>query len=208
MYSDCWGEIGWTIIDYYLRRKPSFYFVKRAFKPVRTIIRKKTEKKIAIRIINDLPVNVSGTLTFGFKSIDGEKSTFAKKKIEIKANWIEECICNLEKIKNIPVEEQLFYAIFEYKNDVDYSIYFPVPFNKLKLPKPELKWKKVRENKNQTEIEIESKTYCHAVHFKDDGEIIASDNYFDLIPGIKHKIVIYNLGKGKKPKFQAVLPKR
>jgi sugar phosphate isomerase/epimerase len=40
MYNDCWGEVGWTIIDYYLRRKPSFYGVKRAFEPVRLILRK------------------------------------------------------------------------------------------------------------------------------------------------------------------------
>ena len=31
MYNDCWGETGWTIIDYYLTRKISYYFVKRAF---------------------------------------------------------------------------------------------------------------------------------------------------------------------------------
>lgn len=31
MYNDCWPETGWTIIDYYLTRKVSFYFLKRAF---------------------------------------------------------------------------------------------------------------------------------------------------------------------------------
>jgi len=39
MYNDCWGEVGWTIIDYYLRRKISFYGVKRAFAPVKLILR-------------------------------------------------------------------------------------------------------------------------------------------------------------------------
>ena len=34
MYDDCWGEVGWTIVDYYLRRKPSWYFVRRAFAPL------------------------------------------------------------------------------------------------------------------------------------------------------------------------------
>ncbi|MBN1873725.1 MAG: beta-mannosidase, partial [Anaerolineae bacterium] len=27
MYEDCWGEVGWTIVDYYLRRKPAWYFI-------------------------------------------------------------------------------------------------------------------------------------------------------------------------------------
>jgi len=39
MYNDTWGEVGWTIIDYYLNREPSYYFVKRAFAPVKFIMR-------------------------------------------------------------------------------------------------------------------------------------------------------------------------
>ncbi|HEY8666605.1 MAG TPA: glycoside hydrolase family 2 protein, partial [Tepidisphaeraceae bacterium] len=39
MYNDTWGEVGWTIIDYYLRRKSSFWFVRRAFAPIRLILR-------------------------------------------------------------------------------------------------------------------------------------------------------------------------
>ncbi|MDD5603856.1 MAG: glycoside hydrolase family 2 TIM barrel-domain containing protein, partial [Eubacteriales bacterium] len=39
MYNDCWGETGWTIIDYYLVRKISYYYVKRAFSPVKLIMR-------------------------------------------------------------------------------------------------------------------------------------------------------------------------
>ena len=35
MFSDCWGATsGWTIVDYYLNRKPSFYTVKRTFAPI------------------------------------------------------------------------------------------------------------------------------------------------------------------------------
>ena len=29
-YSDCWGETGWSILDYYLRRKASYYWTRRA----------------------------------------------------------------------------------------------------------------------------------------------------------------------------------
>jgi len=39
MYSDCWGTLGWTIVDYYLRRKPSFYWVRRAYAPVAVFVR-------------------------------------------------------------------------------------------------------------------------------------------------------------------------
>ena len=40
MYSDCWGTTGaWTVVDYYLRLKPSHYFVKRIFEPIHISIK-------------------------------------------------------------------------------------------------------------------------------------------------------------------------
>ncbi len=39
MYSDCWGTHGWTIIDYYMRRKPSYYWVKKAYSPLAVFAR-------------------------------------------------------------------------------------------------------------------------------------------------------------------------
>lgn len=39
MYDDCWPETGWSVIDYYLTRKYSFYFLKRAFAPRKLLIR-------------------------------------------------------------------------------------------------------------------------------------------------------------------------
>mgnify|MGYP001085881592 CR=1 FL=1 len=41
MYEDCWGEVGWTIVDYELRRKVAWYYVKRACAPIRLILRKR-----------------------------------------------------------------------------------------------------------------------------------------------------------------------
>ena len=40
-YSECWGETGWSIIDYYLRRKASYYWFRRACAPVKVIVRQR-----------------------------------------------------------------------------------------------------------------------------------------------------------------------
>ena len=35
MYNDCWPAVrSWTVVDYYLRRTPSFHPVRRACKPL------------------------------------------------------------------------------------------------------------------------------------------------------------------------------
>ena len=40
-YSDCWGETGWSILDYYLRRKASYYWFRRACAPLKVIVRRR-----------------------------------------------------------------------------------------------------------------------------------------------------------------------
>jgi beta-mannosidase len=40
MYNDTWGEVGWAIIDFYLRRKISWFLVRRALAPVSLVFRR------------------------------------------------------------------------------------------------------------------------------------------------------------------------
>ena len=69
MFNDCWGEIGWTIVDYYLRRKPSWYFVRRAFAPIRLILRS-DGNQINLVVSNDTQKTMSIPLEVGYISLD------------------------------------------------------------------------------------------------------------------------------------------
>ncbi|NLG37714.1 MAG: beta-mannosidase, partial [Clostridiales bacterium] len=70
MYNDTWGETGWTIVDYYLRRKPSYYFVKRAFEPVRLILRRQDEA-VAVVAVNDTARDEAVSIEYGWMAWDG-----------------------------------------------------------------------------------------------------------------------------------------
>ncbi len=70
MYADCWGEVGWTIIDYALRRKPAWYFVRRALAPVRLILRERGGR-VAVTMANDTLETIKGVLEFGALALDG-----------------------------------------------------------------------------------------------------------------------------------------
>lgn len=52
MWNDCWGENGWTPIDYCLRRKPSWYWLRRACLPIRAIARRRGDE-LVVRVVND-----------------------------------------------------------------------------------------------------------------------------------------------------------
>lgn len=103
MYNDCWGETGWTIVDYYLTRKISYYFVKRAFSPVKLIMRDQdvqynrlvdknnggndnmnengNGRLITVVGINETPEDVSLEFEYGYVSFDGK--TMNSKTVEI-----------------------------------------------------------------------------------------------------------------------------
>jgi beta-mannosidase len=72
MYSDCWGAVGWTVVDYYLRKKPSYYFVRRAFEPVLASIQQQDER-LAFWLSNDTLQDVGGGLEYGLVGLQGSE---------------------------------------------------------------------------------------------------------------------------------------
>lgn len=75
MYNDTWGEVGWTIIDYYLKRKPSYYFVKRAFAPIKLIMREE-DGIIKVMGINETSRQVSFDAEYGYISFNGQSKDY------------------------------------------------------------------------------------------------------------------------------------
>ncbi|MCK5852128.1 hypothetical protein KAH27_03775, partial [bacterium] len=85
MYNDCWGETGWTPIDYYLRRKPSYYWIKNACAPVKAIVRKR-EDYLITRVVNDTLEKLKLIIKYGWIRVDGSNSKIKSKNIQINAN--------------------------------------------------------------------------------------------------------------------------
>lgn len=52
MYNDCWGTTGWTIVDYHLREKGSYYALQRAYSPFNLSVSQK-DGKVAVHYCND-----------------------------------------------------------------------------------------------------------------------------------------------------------
>jgi len=66
MYDDCWGATsGWTVVDYYLRAKPSYYYVRRAYAPILVSIGPATDGRLSIWIVDDTANGVEGRLEYG-----------------------------------------------------------------------------------------------------------------------------------------------
>jgi beta-mannosidase len=71
MFNDCWPATrSWTIVDYQLRRTPSFHPVRRALAPVHVAVAVEDDE-VAIFGINDTPDGVEGDLHFGLFDLAG-----------------------------------------------------------------------------------------------------------------------------------------
>jgi len=204
MYNDCWGEIGWTIIDYYLRRKPSYYWFRRAAAPFRPIVRRRGGSLVT-RIVNDTLEKRTVTISHGWMRVDGSDSRMRKRRVRVPANGMVEAA--REKIPGrtaIDPREWLYAAYVEDADagDVPPAVWTLAPHRELQLAKPFMEVAA-----GNRSAKIVSPVYCHGVHVDDRGRSVVSDNYFDLLPGVPVTVRRTDGGNARKLHFRAVMPK-
>jgi len=200
-YNDAWGETGWSIIDYYLRRKISWYFVNRAFAPLRIVLREK-ERALEINILNDTGEVSHFFIEYGYISLTGSKKNISKAEI------------NIRPYSKIKIKTDIQTAPFDmrsgvfYAKAVDSESILPASLRadeirQMDLGLPDLRISVI--DPSQDIFEISTDKFAHGVHFGIDEDIISSDKYFDLLPGEKRKIRI----QGRKRKITAadVIPR-
>jgi beta-mannosidase len=200
MYNDCWGETGWTPIDYYLRRKPSYYWIRNANTPVKAVVRRR-ERRLVTRVVNDTLTPVDVAVDYGWIRIDGSDRRMKSKKIHLRGNsMIEVGSSAIPGKKEINPREWVHAAYLTGKGAGRApSIWTLLPHRELAVPEPDITVAVKGKN-----IRLVSNTYCHGVHFKDNGKPILSDNYFDLLPGAPKTITCLTPKVPRKLTFHAV----
>jgi beta-mannosidase len=185
-YSDCWGETGWSILDYYLRRKASYYWVRRACKPVKVIVRRRGESLVT-RLVNDTLQSFQGRVEYGWWRLDGQEREVQAKPLTLAANSMQEV--GAEPITNERDPHLWLYAAVLYPEQglaIDHSIWLMLPHRELALASPEIQFTQQVDGW----MEVSSPVYCHAVHTEDHGRELLSDNWFDLLPGVVKRVRI------------------
>ena len=188
MYSDCWGEVGWTIIDYYQKRKPSWYFVARAFMPRRLILRERGGS-VEVTGINDSPADFTCRAEYGGIRLDGTGAAVKETAIALPAHS-RSVVLRFEKTKGDPREGIDFIRPLDAGEIILPATLRRIELRQLKLVDPVLAANSVARSSGRVELTVRAKAFAHAVHFGlgDNGE--ASDEYFDLLPGESRKIVV------------------
>ena len=189
MYNDTWGEVGWTIIDYYLRRKVSYYGVRRAFAPVKFTLREINGDAVVVAA-NDTGEQLNLQTRVGYLSFDGKQDLTQIMDLTLTPH-------SRSKVLTVPLNGlDLKTGTIVVITDCGLSAWLRADdIRNLSLPGGAPIIKSSYDDGLDLIMELESPSFLHGVHFLDDFK--GDDNYFDMLPGEQKTLRIYNAA-GKK----------
>lgn len=184
MYNDTWGEVGWTIVDYYLRRKIGYYGVKRAFAPQKVTLRV-LDGDVVVQLCNDNNEEIAIDAQFGYVSFDGSVRDLKPLKL-----------CAGPRSRQYVLREPL--PAYDYKkgtlvvipqHTIEPASLRMMDFKELEVPKAEVKLVRCEQDGADVRVTVSSDVFAH--HVTISGDYKFSDNYFDLLPGETREVVAY-----------------
>jgi len=192
MYNDCWPETGWTTVDYYLTRKISFYFVKRAFAPIKILLQVAEDSKINTIVHNESDRALSFVVHYGYASFDATELKGAEKTIEIAPHTRKFSF-------NFDVGDLIngyAYVVPINADNVDVATTVKGYYRDHPLSVANLIVTEINEDCADLIVTIMADKYTPIAYLSfNDDRIKLSDNYFELLPCVPKKVRVIN-GKG------------
>lgn len=180
MYNDCWGESGWTPVDYYLRRKASYYWIKNVCTPVRAIVRRRDDELVT-RVVNDSLGPVSCTVACGWYRVDGSDTDVTLHDVVLPAN-------SMVEIARVPIPGNSARPHSSWVYAAHCEGHAPSVLSLLPFRQLDRVSHRIQIERAGLAVTLISQTYCHGVRHHDAGQPLLSDNYFDLLPGVPRTI--------------------
>lgn len=193
-YSDSWGEIGWSIIDYYATRKISWYFVRRALAHLKLVLREK-DGIVRVTGINDTSIEHVIEADYGYVSFDGAVKALRSASLVLKP-CCRSAVLEFERgawdltLGCIAIIPRICQA------DIAPAVLRSGPVKGLVLPEAHLTVSWVGGDSGTPEFDISSDAFAHALHFNLGAGIRLSDEYFDLLPGETRRIAAVGVPDG------------
>jgi beta-mannosidase len=184
MYNDCWPTTrSWTVVDYYLRRTPSFYPVRRAFAPISVVVSRE-QQTVKIYGINDTPTSWTGLLQYGLFTLEGGRPFTQEAEVEVPPNQSRELVAfSADSWDQLGETRAVAYAMLLEGPQL-------IARNRLILPRfKELEWSgaQVEVSREGEYAVFSSHTFAWGVCLDLDG-IEIGDNFFDVWPQIPYRI--------------------
>lgn len=187
MYNDCWPETGWSIIDYYLTRKISFYYLKRAFATKQLIIRQH-DGSATLTVINESPESFSATVEYGYMHFDGDIQSSGEVVLSIKPHSWQQLKLDLEGDLHLG-----FYYARDIENGFATADSLRAYYRNYDFPEASFYIDSVQPDGEDMLVTVHASAYVPVAYLRtSDDRTHFSDNYFKLYPNEAKTIRIFN----------------
>ncbi len=185
MFNDSWPTThGWSIVDYYGRRKLAYHPVRRAFAPV-TVVVADEGPDIIVYGINDTTNEWKGALRSGLFALSGGLPRHERRDVTLTPNAARALVTiPRSEWERLGLASHGAFAVLEdASGDVATHRLFLTRFKEMPFVTPT-----VEITRRGDRAVFRSRTLAWGVTLDLDGETPVSDDCFDLLPGIEHAI--------------------
>lgn len=189
--NDCWPTMSWSIVDYYLRPKAGYYYVKRVYKPILLSFKEESSDVISLWVTNDTLNEYKDNIEVGVKDFFGNVEYLEKLNISVPANTSVK-VKELSKNRmNVSYTNFEFLYVVSDNKDVDSNILFFEDYKDLNLPYCNLEVEKEIISNQKMKLSIKTDNFARFVKLSGSIDAIRlSDNYFNIMPGEKKIVII------------------
>ncbi len=189
--NDCWPAISWSLIDYWRNPKAAHYIVQRAFAPLLLSLVHE-EQQLCVWLVNDTPKPVSGTIRLTLFDFDG--TLLHSKDVPASAPPHSSFLVGTKPLHELgfldPTRHFIHARFAERGRLVAEATLLLARFRETNVRRARVAWDVRRVGKQMFEIGLRSKAFAKAVCVESKAAVDYSDNFVDLIPGVKKSIVV------------------
>ncbi len=191
--NDCFGEVGFSMMDHFGNPKPAYYFLRRSYAANRIILKQKDDN-LLVYLTNSSLSPIDAQITCGYTDFEGKSEGELSFTASLPPCAPATCIGSMP-IGKYDLTRGVIYA-----KSTDPKILTATlrsdDFSTLRIPKKaKLTITDFEKKEDAVSFTVSSDAFAHAVHFGLGEEKLFSDLYFDLLPGESRRITIENAKK-------------
>lgn len=206
--SDSFGIHNWSLIDYYLQKKPIYYYLKRSMAPVAVAIRgydvqnsdgrgdyksywENDPKPLELWVMNDTLEEHTVTLQYQVITLDGQILKSGDLEYTVNANSSDiACEVDISDIHFVPEDTILYVSLWESGEKIGENRYFFAPFSEMPCRDSEVTYHMTEISEDTYALELCADKFVWMLHLETMDDVVYSDNDFDLLPGVPRKIMV------------------
>lgn len=205
---DSIGIHNWSLVDYYMQKKPVYDYLKRSMNPLKLFFKGYEGQNsdgmkhyreyfagpiedLSIWIGNDYLCKKEVTVAYRLLRLDGTVVKEYSVDVTAKKNSSEEVlVINFDDVTVEPEEMVIVAEILERGEVIHENHYFFAPYDKINVKKANVEMTLEQLEEDRYELTFSTDTFVWMMHMEQETDMELSDNNFDLVPGVERKVTI------------------